>query len=89
MEFHDAKDERSRRQSPQVPIIHFYNRGTATSAGPTNHSVITGIIRKARSDCMNPDHSSTGPIDGGAPPKNMTSSFVLADEPGLLCSAAC
>ena len=28
--------------------------GPATSAGPTHHSVIVGIIRKARSACMNP-----------------------------------
>ena len=28
------------------------NCGPATSAGPTLYSVITGIIRKARSDCM-------------------------------------
>jgi hypothetical protein len=28
--------------------------GPATSAGPTLYSVITGIIRKARSDCMDP-----------------------------------
>jgi hypothetical protein len=26
--------------------------GPATSAGPNHHSVIAGIIRKARSDCM-------------------------------------
>jgi hypothetical protein len=30
------------------------NCGTATSAGPTHHSVIAGIIRKARSNCMSP-----------------------------------
>jgi len=30
------------------------NCGPAVSAGPTHNSVITGIIRKARSDCMDP-----------------------------------
>ena len=29
--------------------------GAATSAGPTHRSVITGIIRKARSGCIIPD----------------------------------
>ena len=28
------------------------NCGPATSAGPTHHSVIAGIFRKARSDCI-------------------------------------
>jgi hypothetical protein len=36
--------------------------GPATSAGPTHHSVIAGIIRTVRSNCMNP---AKAPISAG------------------------
>ena len=54
------------------------NCGPATSAGPTLDPVITGIIRKALSDCMDPVKARLGGcerqrVKWGPVPTNHTS----------------